>query len=240
MAQPTVRPATPADAAAIAHVQVATWQAAYRTLVAADELAALDERAAAAAWRQRLRHGPGRCWVAVDEADGVVAYIAGGPTVHAPPGRWAGRLAAVRAALARGDLLHTVGRVVRRRLGGTPPSPTAAPAPAPAAAAVAAATLAAELARQYPAKLYALYVLPTHQQRGLGHALLRALVQHLQAAAVPAMLVYVMKGSAAVGFYEALGARFLHERPAGPGDHGVPALGYGWPELARLAEALRQ
>ncbi len=50
----TVRPATPADARAIATVHVRSWQAAYRGLLPQDYLDALDPHRRLAQWEDRL------------------------------------------------------------------------------------------------------------------------------------------------------------------------------------------
>src|SRR5262247_3939953 len=66
------------DAAAIAAIHVAAWRAAYRGLMPADYLAALDADRARARWEQWLRT---RCAVVVVEADGeVVGFCRYGPS----------------------------------------------------------------------------------------------------------------------------------------------------------------
>ena len=70
-----VRPARPADAAAIAAVHVRTWQAAYEHVFGAERLAALDEQLPARIerWERLLREEEG-VWVA--EAEGrIVGFV---------------------------------------------------------------------------------------------------------------------------------------------------------------------
>jgi ribosomal protein S18 acetylase RimI-like enzyme len=59
-----VRPATPADAASIAAVNVASWRAAYRHLMPDHVLAALSVATATDGWRQALERGDQRVLVA--------------------------------------------------------------------------------------------------------------------------------------------------------------------------------
>jgi GNAT superfamily N-acetyltransferase len=76
MADVSVRPATPADAGAVARVQLATWQAAYGGLLPPEALA-LDPDDLAAAWEQAVAAPPSprhRLLVAVD--GGEVAGLA--------------------------------------------------------------------------------------------------------------------------------------------------------------------
>src|SRR5262245_29183605 len=77
MAEATVRPAVPADAAEIARIQVATWQAAYRDLLPAEVLAALDADEAADTWRHTIEQGPARVFVAT-EGQWTVGFVAAG------------------------------------------------------------------------------------------------------------------------------------------------------------------
>ena len=82
MAEATVRPATPSDAAEIARLQLATWRAAYRDLLPAAVLDTLgDDQAAAeaeATWRHTIEKGPARVFVAI-EGQWHVGFVAAGP-----------------------------------------------------------------------------------------------------------------------------------------------------------------
>jgi L-amino acid N-acyltransferase YncA len=78
MAEATVREATPSDATEIARIQLATWRAAYRDLLPAELLDALDESEAAATWRHTIEHGPARVFVAT-EGQWHVGFVASGP-----------------------------------------------------------------------------------------------------------------------------------------------------------------
>lgn len=78
MAEATVRPAEPSDAAEIARIQLATWRAAYRDLLPAEVLAALDADEAAATWLHTIQQGPARVFVAIEGA-WHVGFCAAGP-----------------------------------------------------------------------------------------------------------------------------------------------------------------
>lgn len=77
MAEATVRPATPSDAAEIARIQLVTWRAAYRDLLPATVLDALDADEAAATWRHTIEQGPARVFVAT-EGQWHVGFVAAG------------------------------------------------------------------------------------------------------------------------------------------------------------------
>jgi GNAT superfamily N-acetyltransferase len=57
-AMPTVRPATAADADAIARIQVESWRAAYSGLLPAETIAAFDVAARQQLWRDGLSRPP--------------------------------------------------------------------------------------------------------------------------------------------------------------------------------------
>lgn len=77
MAEATVRPAEPSDAAEIARIQIVTWQAAYQDLLPAEVLASLDAEEAAQTWRQTIEQGPARVFVAT-EGQWHVGFVAAG------------------------------------------------------------------------------------------------------------------------------------------------------------------
>lgn len=60
-----VRPASTADARAIAAVHVASWRAAYQSMLPADYLASLSVTEREARWTQTLSDGPARVLVAL-------------------------------------------------------------------------------------------------------------------------------------------------------------------------------
>ena len=81
MSEVRVRPATPDDAAEIAHVQVATWQGSYRGIVQDDYLDGLSVEARTERWREGLAPGTEIFgFVARDaETDRIIGFVTGGP-----------------------------------------------------------------------------------------------------------------------------------------------------------------
>ena len=81
---PSIRPATERDAAAIAHVHIASWRSTYAGIVPAPFLAALDEAERTAQWRD---------WLTLDlpvfvaeEAGEAIGFVGGGPIREPLPG----------------------------------------------------------------------------------------------------------------------------------------------------------
>ena len=75
----TIRPASPEDAPAIAHIHVASWQATYPGLVPKRYLDSLDPDEFAARWRDRLLNDTGVtiCVAEIDRA--LIGFASGGP-----------------------------------------------------------------------------------------------------------------------------------------------------------------
>jgi ribosomal protein S18 acetylase RimI-like enzyme len=67
--------------------------------------------------------------------------------------------------------------------------------------------------RQFPAELDLLCVLPTHQGRGIGRALVQAVAARLRGHGLCAMRVEVLAANPHRAFYEHLGACYLWEKP---------------------------
>ncbi len=78
-----IRIARTDDAEAITRIQIASWRAAYRSILPAEFLATLDETERADRWRGRI--GPAATaaeaptFVAVDDADAVLGFVSLGP-----------------------------------------------------------------------------------------------------------------------------------------------------------------
>lgn len=73
-----VRPATLDDAAAIAHVHVASWRTTYAGLLPDEVLVRLDEERRAAWWTQVLEQNQSLTFVAADNTGNVVGFASGG------------------------------------------------------------------------------------------------------------------------------------------------------------------
>jgi GNAT superfamily N-acetyltransferase len=116
-----IRPATPADAAAIARVDVASWRAAYQHIMPDTYLDGLSVEEKAASWAARIAREQWRgkrTLVAEDPALGVIGYATVGPDpgsddgmlllMYVLPDRW--RIGIGRALMqAAADALRMLG-----------------------------------------------------------------------------------------------------------------------------------
>jgi ribosomal protein S18 acetylase RimI-like enzyme len=95
----------------------------------------------------------------------------------------------------------------------------------------------AERTGAYPphdAEIYSLYVLKEFQGRGLGRQLVTALAREL----VPdyhGLLLWVLKGNPAQGFYAALGGTVVAEKTVELQGATLEELGYGWDDWSLIA-----
>jgi hypothetical protein len=90
---------------------------------------------------------------------------------------------------------------------------------------------------EYKGEVYAIYVLPAKQGKGLGRALIRGSVNELEAHGIGTLLIWVLRENT-IGrrFYERLGGRIVREKPLeefpGAADH--IEIGYGWSDTSPL------
>lgn len=91
----------------------------------------------------------------------------------------------------------------------------------------------------YDSELLALHVRASHRRRGLGRQLMRAVVAQFARQGCAAMLLWVLAGNPARGFYERLGGQLSGEQTAELGeDITAVEVAYGWPDLKALGEIL--
>jgi GNAT superfamily N-acetyltransferase len=86
----------------------------------------------------------------------------------------------------------------------------------------------------YPAELYAIYLLQSAQGRGLGRSLVCAAASHLTRRGFEAMFVWVLRDNPARNFYQVLGAKYLQEKPITIGAQELIESAYGWDDLHPL------
>ena len=76
----TIRPARPADAGAIARLDVDTWRTTYAGVLSTDYLVGLSPRRREIGWRMAIQRDPLDIRVAVDGADAVRGFGSCGPS----------------------------------------------------------------------------------------------------------------------------------------------------------------
>ena len=87
----------------------------------------------------------------------------------------------------------------------------------------------------YSGKLYAIYLLPEHQRRGIGLKLMAATARWLIGEGMDSMIVWVLaENHPARRFYEALGGQYVREHQIEIGGVWLPEVSYGWSDLGTL------
>lgn len=85
-------------------------------------------------------------------------------------------------------------------------------------------------------ELYAIYLLESHQHRGLGRQLFSAVAERLQRDGFKDMLLWVLDANApAIKFYERLGGKPLRSQPLDIDGTVLSETAYGWDHLDVLS-----
>lgn len=90
---------------------------------------------------------------------------------------------------------------------------------------------------QYPAEVYALYILPDHWRKGIGRALLRDAALRLKGKRQSALCLWVMdKNQRANAFYKALGGQRIGKKQVEIGGRLLTDAAYGWRDTKVLID----
>jgi ribosomal protein S18 acetylase RimI-like enzyme len=87
---------------------------------------------------------------------------------------------------------------------------------------------------EYAAEIFAIYVLPSHQQRGIGRTLMKSSAERLFSKGIDSLLIWVLAENPARKFYEALGGVFLRSAPAHIAGLTMERVAYGWKDTSIL------
>lgn len=80
----------------------------------------------------------------------------------------------------------------------------------------------------YDGELYALYLLPEHQGKGIGAALMRGFMEEIQQRGFQSMLVWVLTANPTLSFYQHLGGTEVRRKIIEIGGAELEETGYGW------------
>jgi ribosomal protein S18 acetylase RimI-like enzyme len=86
----------------------------------------------------------------------------------------------------------------------------------------------------YKGEVYAIYLLPAYQRRGIGSALLREGASRLVQSGFEAMLVWMLVGNPSSRFYEAMGGQPLRTEPFRILGVMREKIAYGWADIRAL------
>ncbi len=83
----------------------------------------------------------------------------------------------------------------------------------------------------YKGELYAIYLLESHQRKGLGKQLVAPIARDLVDVGIYSMIVMVLKDNNSKYFYESLGAKLIGEKDIEIGGKQLLELVYGWDDI---------
>jgi ribosomal protein S18 acetylase RimI-like enzyme len=93
-------------------------------------------------------------------------------------------------------------------------------------------------APEFDGELHTIYLLHSHQRRGLGRSLFRFVAAWLAAQRKQSVFVWVARDNPSRAFYEALGGRLLRESRTELLGQTIDEVGYGWQDVGQLLERL--
>lgn len=88
----------------------------------------------------------------------------------------------------------------------------------------------------YDGELYAIYLAPGSERRGVGSRLAHAVASQLATDGVRSLLVWALARNPSRRFYEALGGALVFEQEIVIAGQALPEVGYGWPDIQALIE----
>jgi GNAT superfamily N-acetyltransferase len=92
----------------------------------------------------------------------------------------------------------------------------------------------------FSGELYAIYLNPDVQRRGIGSQLFWAIVEDLHSSGHRGMYVWVLKDNPSRGFYERMGGSLLTAAEIEIGGKTLTEVSYGWQDLSLVVKDLPQ
>ncbi len=92
----------------------------------------------------------------------------------------------------------------------------------------------------FPGELYAIYLTPEFQSKGIGSRLFWTVAGSLERDGCAGMYVWVLDDNPSKGFYRHLGGRELTNAEIELGGKLLTEVSYGWPDLAVAVEQAQQ
>jgi ribosomal protein S18 acetylase RimI-like enzyme len=233
-----IRPAQLSDCAGLARVQVESYQEAYRGFFPPAYLAHFTREEQEQDWRAWLPAHPEEILLVAQTSSGEIAgyargvvgpVYAGDPT---PAGTLGDQPASTHAPASSPELL---GEPAGTRIG--PASGLEQPGDPPLSTIPPASALEPPLPYRFDSELAALHVRSAFQKQGIGGQLFAAAAAALHHQGCASMLLWVLAGNPARGFYERLGGVLCGEKRwqlAEFNGFEVVEVAYGWPDLTAL------
>lgn len=86
----------------------------------------------------------------------------------------------------------------------------------------------------YQGELNAIYILKSHQKKGIGRELVGVVAERLSQMEIHSMLVWVLTDNPAYSFYEKLGGKKVNQKNIRRGETKLIEIAYGWTDISNL------
>ncbi len=86
----------------------------------------------------------------------------------------------------------------------------------------------------YRGEVFAIYIIQSAQRRGIGRALIAAIVQRLLQQGIESLLIWVLSENPSTAFYKALGGQQIQEKSIEIGGVKLREIAYGWTDIHPL------
>jgi GNAT superfamily N-acetyltransferase len=93
---------------------------------------------------------------------------------------------------------------------------------------------ARELTDQFEGEIYALYLLRSHQGRGIGRALMQAVAARLHEAGYRSMMLWVLASNETRRFYAHMGGVLIGEKHEAVGESTLHEVAFGWSDITNV------
>ncbi|CQR48322.1 Mycothiol acetyltransferase [Paraliobacillus sp. PM-2] len=81
---------------------------------------------------------------------------------------------------------------------------------------------------RYQAEIYAIYILQSYQNKGIGKALIQRVTTNLKEQQLNGVLLWVLADNPSVGFYQGIGGKKVDEEEITIGGKQLIEVAYGW------------
>lgn len=84
---------------------------------------------------------------------------------------------------------------------------------------------------KYKGEVYAIYILESHQRKGLGKKLIKPVIEGLINRDFPNLVIWALEENACRSFYESLGGKIVNKKPILISGSPLVEVAYGWEDI---------
>ncbi|WP_180954482.1 GNAT family N-acetyltransferase [Bacillus sp. V5-8f] len=84
---------------------------------------------------------------------------------------------------------------------------------------------------KYLGEVYALYILESHQRKGIGKKMLKPVIEELIGQGFPNLVIWALEKNACRSFYDSLGGKIVNKKPILMSGAPLREVAYGWEDI---------